>query len=161
MRRPCCLPAALLACWIAWFLRRPCCHDPCCKDACDVPVGWPAGLLGLRGFCEPGCERGWLAAARQIRNPKKKSRLCDEMRLFFDNPTKLKNYRVFLHVRSSRENTKSVIQKKCRTSATKCTFFCLPVLLMALGGQTFKNTWFFDDPAGLSEKNVRTSATKC
>ena len=23
---------------------------------------------------------------------------------------------------------------------------------MALGGQTFKNTWFFNDPAGLSEK---------
>ena len=40
-------------------------------------------------------------------------------------------------------------------------FFCLPVLLMALGGQTFKNTWFCNDPAGLSEKNVRTSATKC
>ena len=74
------------------------------------------------------------------------------MRLFFDNLTKLKKYRVFLHVRSSRENTKSAIQKKCRTSATKCTFFCLPVLLMALGGQTFKNTWFFNDPAGLSEK---------
>ena len=31
-------------------------------------------------------------------------------------------------------------------------FFWSPVLLLPLGGRTFKNTWFFDDPAGLSEK---------
>ena len=74
------------------------------------------------------------------------------MRLFFDNPNKSTNDRVFLHVRSSRQNTKSVIQKKCRTSATKCTFFCLPVFLLAISSHTFENTLFFDDSAGLSKK---------
>ena len=43
-------------------------------------------------------------------------------------------------------------KKKLRAAATKCVFFCLPALLLALGGRTFKNTWFFDDPAGLSKK---------
>ena len=62
------------------------------------------------------------------------------MRLFFDNPTKLKNYRVFLHVRSFRENTKSEIQKKVSHLCDEMQFF-LPVdFLMALDGQTFKKT---------------------
>jgi len=39
-----------------------------------------------------------------------------------------------------------------RTAATKCTFFCLPVFLLAISSRTFKNTWFFDDSAGLSKK---------
>ena len=43
-------------------------------------------------------------------------------------------------------------KKRCRTSATKCSFFLPADFLMALDGQTFKNTWLFNDPAGLSKK---------
>ena len=50
------------------------------------------------------------------------------------------------------KNTKSVIQKNVAPLRRNALFFCLPVLLMALGGQTFKNTLFSNDPAGLSEK---------
>ena len=43
-------------------------------------------------------------------------------------------------------------KKKVRTAATKCVFFCLPVFVLATNSRTFKNTWFFDDSAGLSKK---------
>ena len=43
-------------------------------------------------------------------------------------------------------------KKKCPPLRRNAFFLCLPVLLLALGRRTLKNTWLFDDPAGLSKK---------
>ena len=43
-------------------------------------------------------------------------------------------------------------KKKCAPLRRNACFFCLPVFVLATNSRTFKNTWFFDDSAGLPKK---------
>ena len=60
--------------------------------------------------------------------------------MFFDNPSRLKNYHVFLNVWISRASNKSDDQKKRISSQRGDTFFWIPDFVSPLDNQTLKNT---------------------
>ena len=108
-----CLLPGWLDCCLAW--RAGFCEPGCDDDLAvtTLAVG-PAGCP-RRPRCLPACFlalRGWLAAASQIWNSKKSVAPLRRNAIFFDDPSRFENYRVFFKVRSSRGDTTSGIPKK-------------------------------------------------